>query len=287
MKKIKLTEYDACILQVALKLRKVNYEYFQIKNENLMFLFNFNNNEIAVSHNDRYWFKNVERQFILKDMEDENLIDCVPDTVMSNIFDLNRMFCKRGKLRGYAKIKEINLDEMLINSKVNAKTNNLFRTAFCFFRSMEKLNLNWCRQDSNNIAYDSLLKIQIESLLLDLAATIVMPIVADKFDYSTFDESCSLAKQDNVIKQIKDLLYSQKRLINALSILNEIDGDYNYTKKCFRECLDLADWYGDDLDVIFSRKERHKKFVDFQFKTLYQDLKQQALTNLEEIAVKE
>ncbi|ELL0596587.1 hypothetical protein Q6U54_002183 [Vibrio vulnificus] len=287
MTQIALTEQHTYHLRTALKLRKVFYDVAKFNEEDLVFLFNFNNNQSAVSHNDRDWFQYIDSKFIVSDMSDGDLIDCVPATVMFNLFDMKREIAKQGQLKGYAKINEKRLDELLIDSIVDLKLQATFDTAFNFYQGIRKLNDNWKRQDSNNNAYDNAIQKQVELLLVDLATIIVMPVLALRF-HCKYEQGADFSiKASKVLNDLYKVADENKTLSVAMDLKNHVDKSYNYTKKCFRECLDLANWYADDLNQIYSRKKSYETFYDGDFKRLYKELKQKHFNKAEMIEIQE
>ncbi|WP_045406210.1 hypothetical protein [Vibrio jasicida] len=287
MTQIALTKQHTYRLRTALKLRKVFFDVAKFNEEDYMFLFNFNNNQSAVSHNDRDWFQYIDSKFITTDMQSEDLIDCVQATVMFNLFDMKREIAKQGQLKGYAKINEKRLDELLIDSIVDLKLQATFDTAFNFYKGIKKLNHNWEGQDANNRSYNKDLQEQVELLLLDLATIIVIPILALRLNYK-FKRSADLSiKASKVLNDLYKVADENKTLSVAMDLKNHVDKSYNYTKKCFRECLDLANWYADDLNQIYSRKKSYETFYDGDFKRLYQELKQKHFNKAEMIEIQE
>ncbi|EKO3839589.1 hypothetical protein NTE14_005370 [Vibrio harveyi] len=219
-------------------------------------------------------------------MQSEDLIDCVQATVMFNLFDMKREIAKQGQLKGYAKINEKRLDDLLIDSLVDLKLQVTFDTAFNFYQGIKKLNYNWKRQDSNNNAYDNALQEQVEHLLLDLATIIVIPILASSLNYK-YDSADFSIKASKVLNDLYQLADENKTLSVAMDLKNHVDKSYNYTKKCFRECLDLANWYADDLNAIYERKKSYETFYERDFKKLYEELKQKHSNKVEMIEIPE
>ncbi len=287
MTQIALTKQHTYRLRTSLKLRKVFYDVAKFNEEDLVFLFNFNNNQSAVSHNDRDWFQYIDSKFIVSDMSDGDLIDCVPATVMFNLFDMKREIAKQGQLKGYAKINEKRLDDLLIDSLVDLKLQATFDTAFNFYQGIKKLNYNWKRQDSNNNAYDNTLQKKVELLLVDLATIIVMPVLALRFNCKYEQGADFSIKASKVLNDLYKVADENKTLSVAMDLKNHVDKSYNYTKKCFRECLDLANWYADDLNAIYERKKSYETFYERDFKKLYEELKQKHSNKVEMIEIPE
>ncbi|CAH8182182.1 MULTISPECIES: hypothetical protein [Vibrio] len=268
-----------------IKHRRTLWNTLYFSHSDITYLFNFNNGELRATHNELGWFKSVDNEFITNKMSDDFLNGCTPSTYLNQLFDLNRSIAKRGKLKGFAKLKEEQVKQLLAEATTDDVETEIYKHAFELHRSIQELNRCWSIQSNNNESYDDALQEELEILVVDLAKIIVMPLIASKLDDKVFDGSSFCNKKQIMLEQVQAIIEREKHLKNALRLRQNIDRDYNYTKKCFRECLDLSLWFADDLSPILSRKNSWDTFYANEFKSLYQDLKQQRHVTLEEVQV--